>query len=185
MFGINGLVYIPQYINEPEHDNLVHIIDAQPWRTELSRRTQHYGYIYDYRAKRVVPSMQLGELPVWLQQLAIGLHKDGLMPDTPDQAIINEYKPGQGIADHIDCTPCFGEVVISLSLAAPVVMDLKRNNQIVPLLLKPRSLLVLRGEARYHWTHGIARRKQDLINNIPLKRERRLSVTFRKVIVSH
>jgi alkylated DNA repair dioxygenase AlkB len=182
MFGINGLLYIPQYISEPHHKMLIQTIDEQPWRTDLSRRTQHYGYIYDYRAKRVDPAMYLGELPSWLQRIAVQLYRDGLTLAVPDQAIINEYEPGQGIADHIDCVPCFGNVVVSLSLAAPVVMDLKRDSQSIPILLEPRSLLVLRDEARYQWSHGIARRKQDIVDDTAVKRERRLSVTFRKII---
>lgn len=184
MFGIQGLLYIPQYINQAQHDQLLQRIDEQAWRTDLARRTQHYGYVYDYRAKRVDPSMHLGELPEWLQPMATQLHQDGLIPELPDQAIINEYEPGQGIADHIDCLPCFGGVIISLSLASSVVMMLKHDNQALPLLLEPKSVLVLRGPARYQWTHGIPRRKRDVINNITIKRERRLSVTFRKVIVA-
>jgi alkylated DNA repair dioxygenase AlkB len=185
MFGINGLLYIPQYISQPHHNKLIETIDEQPWRGDLSRRTQHYGYVYDYRAKTVDPSMHLGDLPPWLQRIAQHLHYDGLVPEVPDQAIINEYQPGQGIADHIDCTPCFGDVVISLSLSAPVIMDLKRADQVVPVWLEPRSLLVLRGEARYEWTHGIVKRRQDTFNNAIVMRERRISVTFRKVIVTH
>lgn len=183
MFDVNGLLYIPQYISELHHEKLIKTIDVQPWRTELSRRTQHYGYVYDYRAKNVDLSMHLGELPIWLQDIATRLYNDGLIPNIPDQAIINEYQPGQGIADHIDCTPCFGDVIISLSLAAPVVMDLKHYKQAISILLEPRSLLVLRDEARYKWTHGIARRKQDIVNNVSLKRQRRLSITFRKMII--
>lgn len=182
MFGINGLLYIPKYISEPHHKLLIQTIDEQLWRTDLLRRTQHYGYIYDYRAKRVDPAMYLGELPAWLQRIAIQLYKDGLTSAIPDQAIVNEYEPGQGIADHIDCTPCFGDVIVSLSLAAPVVMDLKRDSQSIPVFLEPRSLLVLREEARYQWSHGIARRKQDNVDDILIKRERRLSVTFRNII---
>ncbi len=106
------------------------------------------------------------------------------MSKAPDQAIINEYAPGQGIASHIDCVPCFDDVVISLSLAAPVVMDLKQKEHHVPILLEARSLLVLRGEARYQWTHGIAKRQQDTIDGQVIPRERRLSVTFRNVIVA-
>ena len=184
MFSVNGLLYIPEYINKSHHDRLVQIIDAQPWRTDLSRRVQHYGYVYDYRAKRIDPSMELGELPIWLQHIGIQLQKDGLTSAVSDQAIINEYLPGQGIADHIDCTPCFGDIIVSLSLISSVVMDFKQNGQIVSIVLEPRSLLVLQGEARYHWSHGIARRKQDRVNGTPQKRQRRISITFRKVIVT-
>lgn len=31
------------------------------------------------------------------------LQQAGLFADTPDQVIINEYQPGQGISAHIDC----------------------------------------------------------------------------------
>jgi len=184
MFGINGLIYIPQYISQPHHDKLIETIDEQPWRGELARRTQHYGYVYDYRAKSVNVSMRLGELPTWLERIAQHLHYDGLVPTMPDQAIINEYLPGQGIANHIDSAPSFGEVVISLSLAAPAVMEYKKDDQTVPVLLEPRSLVVMRGAARYEWTHGIPKRKQDSYDGQIFIRERRLSITFRKVALS-
>ncbi len=184
MFGISGLLYIPHYISHPHHDVLIDTIDAQPWRGDLARRTQHYGYVYDYRAKHVDPASRLGALPAWLQRIAVQLAADGLVSKAPDQAIINEYAPGQGIASHIYCVPCFDDVVISLSLAAPVVMDLKQKEHHVPILLEARSLLVLRGEARYQWTHGIAKRQQDTIDGQVIPRERRLSVTFRNVIVA-
>jgi hypothetical protein len=41
----------------------------------------------------------------------------------------------------------------------------------------------LRGEARYRWTHGIPRRRQDRIADGVLPRQRRVSITFRKVIL--
>jgi alkylated DNA repair dioxygenase AlkB len=184
MFGITGLLYIPHYISAPHHEFLIQTIDAQEWRSDLARRTQHYGYVYDYRTKRVDSSSRLGDLPPWLHRIALQLAGDGIISQPPDQAIINEYAPGQGIANHIDCVPCFDDVVISLSLAAPVVMDLKRNDKHVPILLDARSLLVLRGEARYHWTHGIAKRQHDTVDWQVIPRERRLSVTFRNVIVA-
>ena len=53
----------------------------------------------------------------------------------------------------------------------------------VPILLEPRSLVVMRGPARYEWTHGIPKRKQDIFNGQTLIRERRLSITFRNVIL--
>ena len=161
MFGINGLLYIPQYISQTHHDKLIKTIDEQPWRGDLARHTQHYGYVYDYRAKAVDKSMRLGEIPDWLNRIAQHLHYDGLFPKLPDQAIINEYMPGQGIANHADSASSFGEVVTSLSLASSVVMEYKKDNEVVPILLEPRSLVVMRGVARYEWTHGISKRKQD------------------------
>jgi alkylated DNA repair dioxygenase AlkB len=184
MLGINGLLYIPGYISTQHHDALVETIDLQPWRTDLARCTQHYGYVYDYRARSIDASAWLGELPQWLGRIARQLVVDGLVGAAPDQAIINEYTPGQGIADHIDCTPCFDDVIVSLSLGSPAVMDLKRQDNHVPIWLEPRSLLVLRGSARYEWTHGIVRRLHDSVGDTRVPQGRRLSVTFRRVLLA-
>ena len=40
-------------------------------------------------------------------------------------AAVNEYLPGQGIAQHVDCVPCFGGTVASLSLLSPCTMRLE------------------------------------------------------------
>ena len=51
------------------------------------------------------------------------------------------------------------------------------------LLLEPRSLIVLQGKARDEWTHGIAKRKSDKWEGKIIKRESRVSLTFRTVIM--
>lgn len=96
MFGINGLLYIPNYITPEHQERLAAAIDAQPWRLDLSRRTQQYGYLYEHKARTADLSVQLGNLPDWLDEIAAQLQRDGLVPELPDQAIINEYEPGQG-----------------------------------------------------------------------------------------
>lgn len=50
------------------------------------------------------------------------------------------------------------------------------------VLLPRRSLLVISGEARYHWSHGIAPRKQDQVMGQLVPRGRRVSLTFRHVL---
>jgi alkylated DNA repair dioxygenase AlkB len=40
------------------------------------------------------------------------------MADIPDRLIVTEYEPGHGIAAHVDCIPCFGAIVYSLTLAS-------------------------------------------------------------------
>lgn len=183
MLGIDGLLYIPNYISQQTHDGLLNMIDAQSWRGTLARRTQHYGYVYDYRARRIDPNMYLGVLPMWLTPITTQLVTDQLMPINADQAIINEYEPGQGIAAHIDCEPCFGDVVISLSLGSAAMMDFTCDDRKLSVLLEPRSVVVLQDDARYRWKHGIAARKSDLINSQRMPRSRRVSATFRTVNV--
>jgi alkylated DNA repair dioxygenase AlkB len=181
---IPGLMTLAEYITPEEEQQLIRIIDEQIWITDLKRRVQHYGFRYDYRARRIDPTMYLGALPEWAQQLAGKLHADAVSPVVPDQLIVNEYQPGQGIARHVDCIPCFGDVIISLSLGSACVMtftELKTKDEI-PVLLAPRSLVVMTGASRYDWQHGIAARMTDVYDGITIPRKRRLSLTFRRVI---
>ena len=51
------------------------------------------------------------------------LVNDGYFSLLPDQLIVNEYLPGQGITDHIDCEPCFEDTVVSISLGSHTTMN--------------------------------------------------------------
>lgn len=181
---IPGLTYIPNYLLPEEQDQLLAIIDQQPWLTTLKRRVQHYGYRYDYTRRVIDSSLFLGPLPVWAAHLAQRLHQNGFAPHIPDQLIVNEYEPGQGIASHIDCTPCFGDTILSISLGSACIMLFThtRSKVQLPLLMEPRSLLILTGEARYAWKHGIPPRKMDVYQGQRIERQRRVSLTFRTVL---
>lgn len=183
--AIAGLSYIPDYIDESTEAALLKIIDSQPWMHDLKRCVQHYGWRYDYKARNVTSDLRIGALPDWLQQHAVRLQQAGYFSEAPDQVIINDYQPGQGISAHIDCVPCFADTIASLSLASPCVMDFThiKIGEKSSLLLEPRSLLVLNGDARYVWQHAIAGRKTDRISGHIIQRTRRLSLTFRKVTV--
>lgn len=182
---ISGLSYLPDYIDAGEEQALLQKIDDLPWMNDLKRRVQHYGYKYDYKARAVTRDLYLGALPDWLENYAAALHREGLFKQQPDQVIVNEYLPGQGIAPHIDCVPCFSEPIASLSLGSACVMDLVQvgSGQAISKLLEPCSLLVLSDEARYQWTHAIAPRKTDKFEGAVIPRGRRVSLTFRKVLV--
>lgn len=182
---ISGLTYIPDYITQTQETELLRFIDNQLWLADLKRRVQHYGYKYDYTARRVDASMRLESIPGCLQDYCTLLHSNGLLAKIPDQVIINEYQPGQGIASHIDCVPCFHETIASISLGSPCVMDFvdSQTQEKIPVLLEPRSVFVIQGDARYRWKHGIAPRKTDRYNGMNVSRGRRVSLTFRNVIL--
>lgn len=182
---ISGLQYIFQYLNTNYHDSLLSAIDQAPWLNDLKRRVQHYGFKYDYKFRRIDLSMKIGELPAWALQIATDLHEKQFFRDLPDQLIVNEYLPGQGIAPHIDCEPCFEDTIASISLGSACVMDFTHSirKEKIPILLEPRSLVILQGDSRYFWTHGIAGRKADVFEGKPFLRQRRVSLTFRKTIL--
>ena len=183
---IGGLDYRENYIDEHQHDWLLAEIDKNRWLDDLKRRVQHYGFKYDYKARRVDMGMHLGELPEWLKRLSRKLHQDEHTPEIADQVIVNEYLRGQGISSHIDCEPCFEDTIVSLSLGSGCIMDFTNKSdktKKVPVWLAPRSLVVLSGEARHEWLHGIAARKWDEWDGQKHERQRRVSLTFRKVII--
>src|SRR5690606_22327192 len=160
-------------------------IDQQTWLTDLKRRVQHYGYRYDYKARTVGNDAYLGPLPDWLSSLSKKLHDNGIFPSVPDQVIVNEYLPGQGISAHIDCVPCFAETIASLSLGSPCVMEFSnpKSAEKKSIVLEERSLIILSGPARYEWQHAIPARKSDIIDGIKTERARRVSLTFRNIIL--
>ncbi len=184
MAAVSGLYYCHDYVTIDEEGGLIETIDRQPWITDLKRRVQHYGYRYNYTQRRVEPDMFLGPLPQWAEELARRLHRDGYVAQVPDQLIINEYEPGQGISSHIDCVPCFGDTILSISLGSPCVMTFTQTQQDaqVAVLLEPRGLVVMQGEARHVWKHGIPPRKTDIYRGQRVERRRRLSLTFRNII---
>ena len=160
-----GLQYIPNYITDAKQDELIEKIDQQPWLNDLKRRVQHYGYKYDYQTRKITPALKIDPVPDWLQ----------ILPNY-DQVIINEYQQGQGISSHIDCIPCFGNTICSLSLLSPCEMIFKKNNQKISLILEPLSLFIMQNEARYEWKHEIPARKSNV-------KFRRVSITFRTVLL--
>jgi alkylated DNA repair dioxygenase AlkB len=182
---IQGLTYVPNFIDKIEVNHFIESINAESWLNDIKRRVQHYGYKYDYKARSIDYSMFIGKLPSWAMTIAQRLLNEKHISELPDQLIINEYKPGQGIANHVDCEPCFGDTIISISLGSSCVMDFinLRTKQKVEVMLESGSLVVLNGEARHNWTHGIAQRKTDNFKGMKTERRLRISMTFRKVIL--
>ena len=183
---VTGLKYIPEFIDQSEHNYLIKQVDNQPWLSDLKRRVQHYGYKYNYKARKIDTSMHIGALPDWASDLAYKLYNNNFIDSIPDQVIINEYLPGQGISSHIDCVPCFSNTIISLSLGSACIMDFTNPSidEKIPILLEPKSIVILKEDARYKWNHSIAARKTDKFQETVIKRERRISLTFRKVILA-
>ena len=158
-----GAAIIHDIVTEPEERRILMRIADAPWLTDLSRRVQHYGFRYSYRNRSSGPHAPAPAFPRWADVVA-----DRLLPffdgGRPEQCIVNEYRPGQGIGMHAD-HPSFGGVVVSLSLGAdwrmnfrpravrPYVRDGLASDEVA--LLPRRSALVLRDAARHAFMHGI------------------------------
>ena len=127
---------------------------------------QHYGFRYDYDRRTAGRAEPAAPLPPWAQDAAARL-EDLFGGTRPEQCIVNEYLPGQGIGMHADAD-AFGPVVVSISLGADWPMRFRprygqpydRNGLAgdAVVTLPARSALVLSGAARTRWMHGIDRR---------------------------
>ena len=184
-----GLWYVPDFLDASQAKAALERIDAadSEWNTQISRRTQHYGWRYDYRAKAVTPDMRIGRLPQWLAEIAERLadletpEGQRLFGRVPTQCIVNEYAGAQGIAQHTDHRG-FGPAIATVSLLESWEMDLKRryrDKTSRPALLQAGSALIMTGESRSEWSHGITPRKAEPGGVV---RGRRLSLTFRTVL---
>ena len=54
--SIPGLFYQENILDQSSENRIVEWIDQQSWNTTLTRRTQHYGYEYNYRSRNVIQS---------------------------------------------------------------------------------------------------------------------------------
>jgi len=176
--SIQGLYYVKNFLSEEESINLLKVIDQQKWLDVINRRVQHYGYIYDYKRRNV--SEKIGEIPDWCNFILDMLKENKLISKIPNQLIINEYNPGQGISAHSDAK-VFDDNIVSISLGSVYVMKFKKGDITKEIVLEPKSAIVLSGDSRYKWTHSIDMKKFDMINGVKVLRGRRVSLTFRRI----
>ena len=97
----HGASLVPDIVTEAEEQRILLRIADAPWLTDLSRRVQHYGYRYAYRGQSRDRHEPAPPLPRWAEVVADRLRPlfDGRRPE---QCIVNEYRPGQGIGMHAD-----------------------------------------------------------------------------------
>ena len=179
-----GLVVHNNWLDSAACSSLLASIDQQPWIDELARRVQHYGWRYSYTSRGLQRENRIGPIPPLFDSICA--KAEILMGGAVEQVIVNEYQVGQGIAQHIDSLD-FGPVVCSLSLGDEWPLDLRHaDNEPYEVRLPVGSLVMLSGEARYAWSHGIAPRKRDVLHRTQKKierrhRQRRVSVTMRTI----
>lgn len=182
---IPGLVYIRDFVTLEEEMAITENLEKEDWATDLKRRVLQYGYTFNHQTQHVKLSTPTPPMPSWLEFLRNRLVERGVFDTLPDQLIVNEYMVGQGIHAHTDKTHCFGPVVCSLSLLSSCIVEMSNpttKGKKKPVLLERRSLLVLTGDARYIWKHGIEGESYDVFGGVEYKRKKRISLTYRCMI---
>jgi alkylated DNA repair dioxygenase AlkB len=173
---VSGFTLRPNYIGANEEAELIAHVDAGQWDTEWRRRVQRYGLGYGPANQRAV----VGPFPQWLKPLAERVAADAGFERFPDNSVINEYLPGQGIAAHKDYST-FGPKVACVSLGSDILLDFISEDRKtkISILVPARGLWIIEGDARETWLHGIAPRLCDVVNGAKRPRGRRISITFR------
>ncbi|XP_005815060.1 alkylated DNA repair protein alkB homolog 8 [Xiphophorus maculatus] len=163
------LALVEDFVSPEEEILLLAAVDwstsNQAQKALKHRRVKHYGFEFRYDNNNVDKDKPL---PAGLPEECLPvLHRclqDGHINFLPDQLTVNQYETGQGIPPHIDTHSAFEDTILSLSLGAKTVMEFRHpDGRVVPVVLPERSLLVMKGESRYLWTHGITPRKFDLV----------------------
>ncbi|WP_412468569.1 alpha-ketoglutarate-dependent dioxygenase AlkB [Pedobacter sp. KLB.chiD] len=178
---VPGFLIFPDFISEAEEQQLIDEIDGQPWMVDYARRLQYYGFRNELEAPYDLVAIPLAIPPI-MNELGRKIQALQNLEYVPDQVIINEYQPGEGIRPHKDRN-YYENQICGINLASGCVMRFTRakNQEVVDIELPERSLYIMQDDARKKWNHGIPPRKKDLINGTVRHRGRRVSITYRKV----
>ncbi|KAL8920872.1 MAG: hypothetical protein Q9208_006044 [Pyrenodesmia sp. 3 TL-2023] len=185
--AVPGLSLYRDFVTPTEEAGILGFLNDSSkcaWRTDLSRRTMHFGGTYcvmppkNDAPKQAKPQvLQAPDMPQkfqWLIQRFVDTNvckKD----QKPQFCIVNEYTGNLGISAHTENFQ-FGEPVVGLSLlsACPIRFHelteafngsvrsgqaprANKTGRMVDIQLPARSLLVMNGPSRWSWQHEIAR----------------------------
>jgi alkylated DNA repair dioxygenase AlkB len=165
LFGeacLAGLSQADAFVTPGEEQMLIASIDAaelSPFRFHgwLGKRlTASYGWHYDFDDASLAPAEAI---PDWLLPLRARAARFACrQPDELVQALLIRYDPSAGIGWHRD-RPVY-EHILGISLGAPATMRFRRRKPSgfdrASVLLAPRSIYHLTGQARHEWEHSIA-----------------------------
>jgi hypothetical protein len=157
--SIPGFVYEPDVLTAIDHDSISRRIASEPFaplrmRGRVSRREiVSYGLSFHPQLAALPPAAPIPRYLHSLRRLAGAFA--GVGEKTLKQALITFYPAGGEIGWHVD-HPNFGDTVVVVSLAGPGTLFLRGGQgQELQQLLRPRSIYVLAGEARWRAEHRV------------------------------
>jgi alkylated DNA repair dioxygenase AlkB len=172
-----GLLYRENFITQDEEAALLATIRTLPLsearyrQYTARRRTINYGAAYDFQEQKATPAPALPAFLEALRQRAAQWVR--VAPSDFVQALIAEYQPGAPLGWHRD-VPDY-EIIVAVSLASTCRIRFRRypwnpaeKKDIFVIEPAPRSVYVLRDDARWKWQHSV-----------PAVKELRYSITLR------
>lgn len=171
---VKGLTYIPNFITDEEHDQLMKTIYSHPFTKLIHRNQQFYGQVYYHTThdiKELQPELnddgtpKLEErtktVPIPMEELAFitkKLKDKGFFVDKePDQVLVNEYVGKCGIASHFDNDEAFGDTICTISLGQGIWIQLSTEQGSFKVYVDKNSLFCMQEDARYKYKHGISK----------------------------
>lgn len=181
--AVPGLLLYHDFISKSMEDELIKEIDSQVWVVDYNRRLQYYGYRNELEAPYDLVKFPV-PMPPLIYKLAQQLVEQKIVSIQPDQVIINEYFPGEGLRPHKDRN-YFENQICGVNLGSGCIMRFIKikGGDVIDVEVPRCSVYVMQDEARYNWNHSIPSRKKDIVDGNVKHRERRLSITYRKVIM--
>jgi alkylated DNA repair protein alkB family protein 8 len=181
--AVPGLLLYPDFISTSMEEELIHEIDSQTWVVDYDRRLQYYGYRNELEAPYSLIRFPV-PMPPLIYKLSEDLVQQKIVSVQPDQVINNEYVPGEGLRPHKDRN-YFENQICGVSLGSGCIMRYIKisGGDVVDVEVPRRSVYVIQDDARYKWNHSIPPRKKDVVDGSVKHRGRRLSITYRKVIL--
>jgi len=185
--GVDGLRVLTNFVSEQQEHAILAALERFEPDESLKRVTWHFGRRYDYSDSLVVRKTDVPAIPDEFTELGRKLVEVGSFAEDPSQVIVNQYLASlsrkDGIAAHRDRADCFGPAVATISLLESWVMRFTRgSHEAVDVVLPRFSCAILSGPARYDWQHGIQPRQYDRVGGTRVRRNRRVSVTFRTIV---
>ncbi|XP_076977074.1 alpha-ketoglutarate-dependent dioxygenase alkB homolog 7, mitochondrial isoform X2 [Tamandua tetradactyla] len=169
----------PDFLSAAEEETL---------RRELEPELRRRRYEYDHW-DAAIHGFRETEKARWSEASRAILQRMRAAAFGPGQALhspvhVLDLEPRGYVKPHVDSIKFCGATIAGLSLLSPSVMRLvhaQEPREWLELLLEPGSLYILRGSARYDFSHEILRDEESFFGERRIARGRRISVICRSL----
>ncbi|RIA87395.1 hypothetical protein C1645_807345 [Glomus cerebriforme] len=173
--SISGLILYENLLTDEQQNELINgIIKANYFDNPESNQAMCFGALPSFllHAVEIISSVP-GIFPDEIQNrkpLFDQAFEDGIIVISLLSTCVMQFKPLYEIGHDDDNTNSYNKF-----------KDIQHSDEMIPVILRPGSVLSISGSARYNWTHGIEETKIDKVGDEKIIRNIRVSVTLRKL----
>ncbi|CAB3255623.1 unnamed protein product [Arctia plantaginis] len=177
---LQDMQVIPEFVSKEEEAAMLAELDPQ-----LKRMRYEFDHwdnaIHGFREKEVVQWSEASEAVLTRIKSVAFIPGTGAGMPMPAVHVLDLASAGY-IKPHVDAVKFCGEVIAGLCLVSSAVMRLEHctNKQLaLDALIARRSLYIMRGSARYKFTHAVLGGELSAFRGAPVTRQRRVAVICR------